>query len=190
MTAQPAPTLAPPRIPAVWQPDGPPAAELVVYAKPAPKGSKDYKGQRTSRRTGRKVPILVESADADLQTFKRALLTVARARLGAGWAPLDGPLAADVTFTMPRPRNHYRTGKHAGQLKDWAVPLVWHATTPDTDKLIRGLGDALTDAGVWHDDARLAAFRYGPFKVFERAPFADALRKPGVVVRLWRLETL
>lgn len=174
--------LAPPAVPDLWAPAGPPAVELVVYAKPAPKGSKSFKGLRGGK------PVLVESADADIKTFNDAVAWVARARLPQPWAPLDGPLAADVTFTLPRPKDHYRTGKHAGQLKDWAARLVWQPAYPDTDKLLRGLGDALTAANVWADDARLAAFRYGPFKVYERAPFPDALRKPGVVVRLWRLE--
>lgn len=186
--------LAPPRAPLVTPRSlqlevlGEPDVALVVYAKPAPKGSKDYLGQRKSRKTGRMVPKLVESAAADLEVLDEAVSWVWRARRPAGWVPLDGPLVADMTFTLARPKNHYGTGRNAGQLKEWAAPLVWHHVYPDTDKLVRGLGDALTKAGVWADDARLAAFRYGPNKVYERAPLPDALRKPGAVVRLWKLE--
>lgn len=188
MTAMPAHSLAAPLLPPVWQPAGAPAVDLVVYAKPAPKGSKDFKGMRRSKKTGRQVPKLVESAAADIEVFEQAVAWVVKARLPAGWVPLDGPVGADVTFTMPRPKNHYGTGRNAGRLKPWAAGLIWHTVYPDTDKLLRGLGDALSKAGVWGDDAQLCAHRYGPFKVYERALFPDALRKPGAVVRLWRLD--
>ncbi len=58
-----------------------------------------------------------------------------------------------VTFVFPRPKSHYRTGKNAGILRDDA-PL-YKDSTPDTDKLERAIGDALTGV-VFSDDAKVA----------------------------------
>lgn len=64
---------------------------------------------------------------------------VAEAALALGdFEKLDGPLEVDVTFYLARPKSVRRVMPH--------VP-------PDLDKLIRGLFDALTIAGVWVDDA-------------------------------------
>ena len=72
----------------------------------------------------------------------------------AGWVTPAGPLEVEITFYLPRPRYHYRTGKHAGEIKDTAPDLV--DKKPDLDKLIRATLDALTTAGVIHDDAQIA----------------------------------
>lgn len=75
----------------------------------------------------------------------------ARLREWAGGAePLDGPLAVDATFQMPRPKR-----------PRWTLPAV----KPDADKLQRALGDAMTAAGLIADDARITTWhvrkRYG-----------------------------
>lgn len=67
--------------------------------------------------------------------------------------PLDCALKLRVTFVMPRPKSHFRTGKHANQLRDDAP--FWHTTKPDSLKLRRAIEDALTGI-VWVDDARVA----------------------------------
>jgi len=59
-----------------------------------------------------------------------------------GTQPLTGPLELHVTFQFPRPKSHFRTGRHAGELKP-AAP-VYCTSKPDTDKLLRAIGDALT----------------------------------------------
>ena len=56
--------------------------------------------------------------------------------------PLRGPLSVQLTFLMPRPKS--RKGD------------VWHATKPDGDNLTKAVLDALTDAGIWGDDAQVA----------------------------------
>jgi len=58
-----------------------------------------------------------------------------------------------ITFTLARPKNHYRTGKHAGQLKDGAPVLV--TTKPDLTKIVRAIEDALTGI-CWTDDNQVA----------------------------------
>lgn len=82
----------------------------------------------------------------------------------AGHPRYDGPVHLDVAFTFVRPRGAQRR----------AFPAV----RPDLDKCVRAIGDALTDAGVWRDDAQLvilsATKRYG--------------EAPAVEIRAWALD--
>jgi Holliday junction resolvase RusA-like endonuclease len=68
-----------------------------------------------------------------------------------------------MDFIMPRPKGHYRSGKHAGEVKDGAPP--YPAVKPDAGKLARGTEDALTGI-VWRDDSQIVTEvltkRYGP----------------------------
>ena len=76
--------------------------------------------------------------------------------------PVDGPVSIDIEFVMPRPKNHFRTGKFSLVLKDGAP--VYHTKAPDLDKLIRCVLDALTGV-AWHDDSQVwhenSAKQYG-----------------------------
>lgn len=54
--------------------------------------------------------------------------------------PLVGPVAVRVVFAMPKPAR-----------PKW----LWPAVKPDVDKLERAVLDAMTDAGVWADDAQV-----------------------------------
>lgn len=67
------------------------------------------------------------------------------------------PLAVVVTFQYSRPKGHYGTGRNADQLKGSAPHYKF--TAPDTDKLQRALGDALTQSGLIPDDALIAWWR-------------------------------
>jgi crossover junction endodeoxyribonuclease RusA len=66
-----------------------------------------------------------------------------------GRPPLDGPLELVAYFYFPRPKSHYRTGRHAGELKPGAPGYC--TTKPDTDKLLRAIGDAVTGILVRDD---------------------------------------
>ena len=65
---------------------------------------------------------------------------------------LDGPIELSIIFYMPRPKNHFGTGKKAGILK--ANAPQWHTTKPDRTKLTRGLEDSLTGV-IWRDDSQV-----------------------------------
>lgn len=54
--------------------------------------------------------------------------------------PLTGPIAVRLIFAMPKPAR-----------PKWP----WPAVKPDIDKLERAVLDAMTDAGVWVDDAQV-----------------------------------
>jgi len=69
----------------------------------------------------------------------------------------EGPVLCTLDFWLPRPVGHFGTGKNAGRIKPSAPG--WPAVPGDLDKFVRAVGDALTDAGVWRDDALVVALR-------------------------------
>lgn len=147
---------------------------VTVYGMPAPQGSKRHVGG------GR----MIESS-AKVRPW-RALVTAAAvdAAAACGWSPDPGtPLALEVTFTLPRPRAHFRTGAHDRELR-FGAPTV-PGVRPDLDKLLRSTLDALTDSGVISDDSRVVTITAA--KVYPGPSFdhPDALEHPGAVLTLW-----
>ena len=63
----------------------------------------------------------------------------------------DIPVSVKMCFIMPRPQNHFRTGKYKDLLKD-PNSTIWHSKKPDIDNLVKLYIDGLTDGGAWHDD--------------------------------------
>lgn len=109
------------------------AHTLRVVGKPAPQGSKSYGRGGRYREASRYLPA-----------WRKAVVSAA---MGITASPLDGPLACSVVFLFARPPSHLRKG---GELRK-AAPQH-HVGAPDTDKLCRSVGDALTIAGLILDD--------------------------------------
>ena len=150
-------------------PDGP-VATIRVHGLPAPQGSKRHLGHG----------VMVESSK-HVKPWREAVKHVAL----ANWMVmplLDEPLIVEMTFTFVRPRSHYRTGRNAHLLKDDALPRP--AGPPDVSKLARSTEDALTDAGLWRDDARVV--EYTRLAKVWADEDRDALHVPGAVIRVWR----
>jgi len=66
------------------------------------------------------------------------------------WEPIHGPVELHVVFYLERPASI-----SAAKRPEPIVP-------PDVDKLVRAIGDSLSDAGVWGDDSqvvKLVAFK-------------------------------
>jgi Holliday junction resolvase RusA-like endonuclease len=95
--------------------------------------------------------LFVREASRALAPWRLAIALAARQAMN-GTDPFTGPLLLVATFRFPRPKAHYRTGRHAGELKLTAPELC--ATRPDLDKLLRALGDAVSGI-VCHDDAQI-----------------------------------
>jgi Holliday junction resolvase RusA-like endonuclease len=76
---------------------------------------------------------------------------------------LTGPLKVRMDFVFPRPKGHYRTGKHKGEVRDSAPQ--YPAVRPDAGKVARSSEDSLTGI-LWQDDAQIVTEiltkRYGP----------------------------
>lgn len=136
--------------------------ELVVVGEPGPQGSK--KVGRGKTRAGH--PILLESS-RKVDPWRRAVVAAAHA---AGHRPdrptLTVPVQGAFLFFLPRGRTVRRP-----------VPSVY----PDLSKLLRSTEDALTQAGVWADDALLVEI----VRLSKRyAGDPGALDHPGAVIRL------
>lgn len=82
-------------------------------------------------------------------------------------APLDGPLVVRMIFTLARPKSARKTD-------------VAPYRTPDISKLARSTEDAITDVGLWADDARVVGYD-GLWKVWWGYA-VEALPVPGVIV--------
>lgn len=115
-----------------------------VPGVPVPKGSaKAFINKRTGR------AIVTQTNRDKQQPWASLIAFVAKEK---GGAIIDGPVSLTVHFFMPRPKNHYGTGKNSAVLKTEA-PLN-HTSKPDLDKLLRCVKDALTGV-VWNDDSQV-----------------------------------
>lgn len=153
---------------------------LAIPGEPKTKGSMKCIGQ-----VGKRQHVIIE----DHKSAKPWLdaLTLWLRKKWQSAAAKGQPLGAEATFTLPRPKAHYRTGRNATQLKPSAPAHPVGHNTGDVDKLLRVVLDALQKADVLPDDcavlevtARKAyvvpAGHHGP---------PDALGYPGVVIRLY-----
>ncbi len=136
------------------------SVEIRVIGLPAPQGSKRLIGHTKAGRG-----ILVESS-AKVKPWREA---VKYAAWDATRERLAGPVDVEMIFTLPKPRSAPKTRR------------TWPDRKPDLSKLVRSTEDALTDAGVWEDDARVV--RCVAAKVFPRE-HPDALVVPGAVIRI------
>jgi crossover junction endodeoxyribonuclease RusA len=140
---------------------------IIVYGSPAPQGSKSFKGTFVDK-TGRTRGIMAESSKKVKpwrSDVKEAALLV---RNGA--EPLDGPLLVRMVFTIPKPLSASKSRR------------TWAMRRPDVSKLARSTEDALTDAGIWVDDARIVEYSRLA-KVFPGED-AEALESPGVRIEI------
>lgn len=139
---------------------------IIVRGSPAPQGSKKFVGLS---KTGR--GLMAESS-AKVRPWRQDVKAAAEVVM-AGRAALDGPLVAVMTFTLPKPSSAPKTRR------------TWPCRKPDASKLARSTEDALTDAGVWTDDARVVELVSR--KVYP-GEGTDALSTPGAVLRIYAAE--
>jgi crossover junction endodeoxyribonuclease RusA len=83
---------------------------------------------------------------------------------------IPGPVAYRMAFTLAKPKSAKKKN---------AVP----DKKPDISKLIRATEDALTDAGMWEDDARVVYMSAAKFYVGDSHP--EALPTPGAIITAW-----
>lgn len=136
----------------------PPPLVVNVEGTPIPQGSKTVVPARGKRRA-----TLRDANAHELHAWRDHVADTTRRHMDTywhhgnrGWTQLDGPCHVEITFYHPRPQNHYRTsrGRPTRQIKPNAP--TWKPTSPDLDKLARAILDALTAAGAYRDDARVA----------------------------------
>ena len=83
---------------------------------------------------------IVQVNSSKHKAWRKAITQQALASLPPDWTPIDEPCELIVNFYMPKPASVKRS-----------LPTV----SPDLDKLIRAVGDSLTDSGVVVDDSRI-----------------------------------
>ena len=140
---------------------------FIAYGTPAPQGSKKAIGRAKTGRT-----ILVESSKK-VKPWRQDVKAKAEEVREAIGTTLDGPLKVSMTFTLTKPASAPKKR------------TTWPDRMPDLSKLIRSTEDAITDAGLWADDARIVECTAS--KRYPREG-ADALDRPGVVVHIDRLD--
>jgi Holliday junction resolvase RusA-like endonuclease len=122
---------------------------LEVLGTPAPQGSKRAFVGKSGRAQ------VIEQNHDRIKSWRGAVVDAVVSAAPPG-LPMSGPLQVVMVFGLRRPKSHYRTGKNAHLLRPDAP--AYPQGTPDLSKLARATEDALTDAGVWDDDARVVHY--------------------------------
>jgi len=77
--------------------------------------------------------------------------------------PADVPLYLRLRAYLPRPKNHYGTGRNARKLKKSAP--IRPTTKPDLDNLIKHFKDCGSGV-IWHDDRQIVGYTAGTGKYY------------------------
>lgn len=145
--------------------------EFVVRGLPAPQGSKRaFRNPHTGR-------IAQVESSRRVAPWRSDVRDAALAAMGDR-PPLAGPLYVSLNFALPRPRSHYRSGRHADELRPSAP--AWPDGRPDVDKLSRACLDAMT-AIVWADDAQVVT-------LYAAKWYANPVHLPGCRVLVGTLD--
>lgn len=130
---------------------------LTVYGRPAPKGSMRALG-----------PGRMIEGNANVAPWRAAICAEALAQPVRG---MDGPLYVRVTLTVPKPKS----------TRD-SAPIT--RSSGDVDKHLRCVLDALQDADLIADDARVVSALVE--KVWPGTAL-DALDQPGAVIMVYQV---
>lgn len=114
-----------------------------VFGIPVQQGSK-RPGQNS--KTGKL--FVREETGERLKTWRATVTEAAlQAREAGGLQTMSGAVRLDVHFFMPRPASIS------------AKKRLYPQVAPDLDKLVRAVGDALKDAGVYKDDCLICSIQ-------------------------------
>lgn len=142
-----------------------PALQFRVAGIPVAQGSMSAFVTRGGR------AIVTDQKGGKLKPWREAVRSTAVDAAGPSWQPLDCPVRVDLWFAMPKPTSAPKTRR------------TWPMRKPDLDKLIRAGLDAIVQAGIVRDDARVVELR-----AVKDWPEHVAQMSPGVIVRVWRVE--
>ena len=127
---------------------------ITVFGRPAPQGSKRHVGG------GRFI-----EASKYLPAWRRAITLAAITEIeNESWSKSISPVEVEIIFYLERPSTVS------------VAKRPWPIKPPDLDKLLRGVLDGLTDAGVWDDDGQVV-------KITAWKVYADT-REPGAFIKI------
>ena len=135
---------------------------VVAGMAPAPMGSKRHVGKG----------VMIESS----KNVKPWRYLVQQAAVATNHPTISGPVSLSCVFLFPRPKSHYNT---KGILKSTAPSF--HSVKPDGSKCLRSTEDALVDAGLLQDDARIAISSF-----IKR--YTTATEHPGAIITIIPLQ--
>jgi Holliday junction resolvase RusA-like endonuclease len=104
---------------------------------------------------------IVQVNSSKHKAWRKAIVQEAIATLPDDWQPIDEPCELIVNFYLSKPKT-----------VDRQLPSV----SPDLDKLIRAVGDSLTDSGVVIDDSRIV-------RISARKLYAEGIQ-PGATIQV------
>jgi len=104
---------------------------------------------------------IVQVNSSKHKAWRKAIVQEAIATLPDDWQPIDEPCELIVNFYLPKPKT-----------VDRQLPSV----SPDLDKLIRAVGDSLTDSAVVTDDSRIV-------RISARKLYAEGI-EPGATIQV------
>lgn len=145
--------------------------QVTVRGRPAPQGSKNarpiYKGRGAARAfTGKVAQVEVSPRVKDWRADVKDAAEKVIAE--TGHQPFAGPVRVQMVFTVPKPQSAPKRRR------------TWPCKMPDLSKLCRAAEDALTDAGVWRDDALVV--EYDRLAKVYPGEDPEALDVPGVLI--------
>lgn len=143
-----------------------------VIGMPGPQGSKRHVGRGVMIESSRKVKPWREAVVwAAREEMHLSPPETPSGTMGTIY-PLDQPLWLSMVFTLPKPASAPKRRR------------TWPDRKPDISKLARSTEDALTDAGLIRDDARIVEY-VRLAKVFPGED-PDALDVPGVRIVVYK----
>lgn len=148
---------------------------VTVFGTPAPQGSKRA---FANRHTGR---VQMVESSSKVRPWRTAIELAVTSETGGTLLLGEGPVCVGIEFFLPRPKDHFGTGKNAGALRD-SAPTV-PAVKPDIDKLLRSTLDGMKSAGAYRDDAQVT--RVTMSKAYAGGP--GALPIPGARIVVARV---
>jgi Holliday junction resolvase RusA-like endonuclease len=105
---------------------------------------------------------IVQVNSSKHKKWRNAVVFAALDLIGEDWTSIDEPVELTVIFYLPRPKS--------------VLTRSFPAVMPDLDKLVRAVGDSLTNAGIIIDDSRIIT-------ITAHKLYADD-RGPGAVIRV------
>lgn len=127
-----------------------------VFGNPSPQAG--TKTVPTRLKDGRTVYRKITEGGVDLKSWRQEVSTKAHEQAETV-GMLTGPLMLEIRFRFQMPASRPQWGKSQG--------AMLKVTAPDTDKLVRAIGDSLKAGGLIKDDALIAIVKVSKVEVWE-----------------------